>query len=158
MFISNNCLSFHLWWMENLLKHQKVSKYYETDCGPLLDIFADFKRAENSFWRNSANYGTPCHAIGYFVFYYHHFTYRTPCHAIGHLMIYRECYEFERALLLSDVFYLTLLRAGFKAPQGAGSSPFRLAWLHADLRNIAPVQLFVWITTIHKKGYSGRST
>ena len=33
MFISNNCPSFHLWRKENLLKHRKVSKYYELDCG-----------------------------------------------------------------------------------------------------------------------------
>ena len=32
MFISNNRLSFHLWRKENLVKHRKVSKYYETDC------------------------------------------------------------------------------------------------------------------------------
>ena len=32
MFISNNHPSFHLWWKENLVKHRKVSKYYETDC------------------------------------------------------------------------------------------------------------------------------
>ena len=32
MFISNNRASFHLWWKENLLKHQKVSKYYESSC------------------------------------------------------------------------------------------------------------------------------
>ena len=23
---------FHIWWEENLVKHRKVSKYYETDC------------------------------------------------------------------------------------------------------------------------------
>ena len=23
---------FHLWWKENLIKHQKVSKYYDHDC------------------------------------------------------------------------------------------------------------------------------
>ena len=33
MFIINNCASFHLCWKENLVKHQKVSKYYENDCG-----------------------------------------------------------------------------------------------------------------------------
>ena len=27
-----NQASFHLWWKENLLNHQKVSKYYEHDC------------------------------------------------------------------------------------------------------------------------------
>ena len=32
IFISNNHPSFPLWWNENLVKHQKVSKYYETDC------------------------------------------------------------------------------------------------------------------------------
>ena len=28
----NNRQSFHLWRMGNLVKHRKVSKYYETDC------------------------------------------------------------------------------------------------------------------------------
>ena len=32
VFISNNRTSFHLWWNENLVKHQKVSKYHKTDC------------------------------------------------------------------------------------------------------------------------------
>ena len=32
MFISNNRASFHLWSKENLVKHQRVSKYYENDC------------------------------------------------------------------------------------------------------------------------------
>ena len=32
MFITNNCASFHLWWKKNLVKHQKVSKYYENYC------------------------------------------------------------------------------------------------------------------------------
>ena len=32
MFISNNHPSFHLWLKKNLVKHLKVSKYYETDC------------------------------------------------------------------------------------------------------------------------------
>ena len=36
MFISHNRASFHLWWKENLLKHQKVSKYYESGCNNLL--------------------------------------------------------------------------------------------------------------------------
>ena len=29
MFISDNCAFFHLWWKENLVKHHRVSKYYE---------------------------------------------------------------------------------------------------------------------------------
>ena len=32
-FVTNNHVLFHLWWKENLLNHQKVSKYYEHDCG-----------------------------------------------------------------------------------------------------------------------------
>ena len=32
MFISNNHTPFHLWWKEHLVKHQRVSKYYENDC------------------------------------------------------------------------------------------------------------------------------
>ena len=32
MLISNNRASFHLRWKANLLKHQKVSKYYESGC------------------------------------------------------------------------------------------------------------------------------
>ena len=32
MFISNNCASFHLWWKKYLVKHHKVTKYYENDC------------------------------------------------------------------------------------------------------------------------------
>ena len=30
--ITNNPASFHLWWKENLLSQQKVSKHYELDC------------------------------------------------------------------------------------------------------------------------------
>ena len=32
MFTSNNRALFHWWWKENLVKHQKVSKYYENGC------------------------------------------------------------------------------------------------------------------------------
>ena len=32
MFINNNRTSFHLWWKRNLVKDQKVSKYYENNC------------------------------------------------------------------------------------------------------------------------------
>ena len=32
MFISNNRESFQLWGKENLVKNQKVSKYYGNDC------------------------------------------------------------------------------------------------------------------------------
>ena len=36
MFITNSRASFNLWWKENLVKHQKVSKYCDHDC---LQIF-----------------------------------------------------------------------------------------------------------------------
>ena len=32
MFITNNHGLFHLWWKEDLVKHQKVSKFYDHDC------------------------------------------------------------------------------------------------------------------------------
>ena len=32
MFVTNNLTSLHLWLNENLVKHQKVSKYYDYDC------------------------------------------------------------------------------------------------------------------------------
>ena len=32
MFIANDHNSFHLWWQENFVKHQKVLKYYDQDC------------------------------------------------------------------------------------------------------------------------------
>ena len=40
MFISNNRASSHLLWKENLVKHQKVSKYYEYGCS-LSDNFSN---------------------------------------------------------------------------------------------------------------------
>ena len=41
MFISNNCESFHLRQKENLVKHQKVSKYYENDSRFIFEIIRD---------------------------------------------------------------------------------------------------------------------
>ena len=38
MFKSDNCKLFHLLWKENLVKHQKVSKYYENDCRTIDDF------------------------------------------------------------------------------------------------------------------------
>ena len=60
---------------------------------------------KKSFQRNSVTYGMPCHAIGHFVFYYHHVTYRMPCHASGHLVIYHKCYGFERAFFTLRRFF-----------------------------------------------------
>ena len=42
MFISNNRPSFYLWGKENLVKHQKVSKYYENNCGFHMNYSTDF--------------------------------------------------------------------------------------------------------------------
>ena len=38
MFINNNGPLFHLWWKENLVKTQKVSKYHENDCLQIFDL------------------------------------------------------------------------------------------------------------------------
>ena len=51
----------------------------------------------------------------------------------------------KERFLLSGVFYLALLPAGFKASLEAGSSTSKLAGHHADLRNIVPARLFVSI-------------
>ena len=42
MFISNNHASFDLWWKENLVKHQEVSKRYENDRSYELAIYTVF--------------------------------------------------------------------------------------------------------------------
>ena len=75
-------------------------------------------------------------------------TYGALCHAIVHQLLPTHPFtasvtDLRERFLLSGVFYLTLLPAFFKAYLGAGSSISRLAGLHADLRNIAPAQLFV---------------
>ena len=50
MFISNNRASFRLWQKKNLLKHQKVSKYYKSGCRDRLSTLAeleDIRRTSN---------------------------------------------------------------------------------------------------------------
>ena len=53
IFISNNHPSFHLRWKKNLVKHWKVSKYYETDCRSIKAIYiytserSDYALSEN---------------------------------------------------------------------------------------------------------------
>ena len=100
----------------------------------LLTIFANFEQSKSR--SNSVTYGTPYHAIGPFVLYYHYVTYRTPCHASGYLVIYCKCFGFERAFFTLRCFlvYILLLFQGFP---GTGRSPSKLAGLHADIRNIA---------------------
>ena len=56
MFVSNSRASFHLWCKENLLKHQKVPKYYESNCskeewiGKYLQSFLSSTRVKLVFW------------------------------------------------------------------------------------------------------------
>ena len=64
---------------------------------------------------------------------------------------YRECYGCERAFFTFRRFLPYTPSCWFQALPRIGCSTSKLAGLHADLRNIAPVQLFVWITTIHKR-------
>ena len=61
----------------------------------------------------------------------------------------------ERLFYSQVVFTLLSFRLVSRPPWGQQFN-LKLAGLHIDLQNIAPAQLFVWITTIHKKGYSGR--
>ena len=53
MFISNNRASSHLWGKKILLKHQKVSKYYESGCS---NGSKYFKRDKKKSLQNSRNY------------------------------------------------------------------------------------------------------
>ena len=51
-------------------------------------------------------YGTPCDAIGHFIFYYHNVTYRTPYHASDHLVIYASAMDLRERFLLSGIFFI----------------------------------------------------
>ena len=44
MFITNNHDSVHLCWKQNLVKHQKVSKYYVHDCPPIFFLLFMFSK------------------------------------------------------------------------------------------------------------------
>ena len=83
-------------------------------------------------------------------------TYETLCHSSGHLVIYRECYRFERTFFYSQTYFTLHPFLLSQSLPEAGSSTSKLAELHADLRNIAPVRLCAWITTIHKWFICGR--
>ena len=80
----------------------------------LLTIFANFEQSKSR--SNSVTYGTPCHAIGHFVLYYHYVTYRTPCHASGYLVIYCKCFGFERAFFTLRCFLVYILPAFSRLP------------------------------------------
>ena len=82
---------------------------------------------KNSFRRNSVIYGTSCHAIGHFVFWYHHVTYRTLCHASVHLVIYRECYGFQRAFFTLRRFLLYTYSCWFQGFLGSEQFNFKVS-------------------------------
>ena len=67
MFISNNRASFHLWWKEHFVKHQKVSKYYENDCRQIHNrginiqaTFQDIASKSRLCIKSSNPWGTVC--------------------------------------------------------------------------------------------------
>ena len=86
-------------------------------------------------------------------------TYGTSCHARGHghfpPTLYRECYGFERAFFTLKPFLPYISSCCFQDLPGTGSSPSKVAGLHADHRNIALARLLFWNTAIHKR-YTGR--
>ena len=53
-FITNNHASFHLWWNENLVEYQKVSKYYDQDyiCAQknVWNVYKKFKFSWTQTW------------------------------------------------------------------------------------------------------------
>ena len=51
MFITNNHASFHLWWDENFVKHQNVSKYYDQDCRAWLARRGYLRRKTNALFK-----------------------------------------------------------------------------------------------------------
>ena len=63
-------------------------------------------------------------------------------------------------MIWEGVFYsqafFTLHHCIFQGFLRFGSSTSKSGGLHADLRNIVPAQLFVWITTIHRRFGIGR--
>ena len=118
----------------------------------LLVIFADFQQSKTPFGETPwlmRRHATPLVTL---FFWYHHVTYRTPCHVSGHPWSTTSATNLRKRFVPSSVFYLALLPAGLKPSLGAGSSTSKLAGFHADLRNIVQNRLFVWITTIHKRG------
>ena len=51
MFVSNNRASFPMWWEENLIKYQKVSNYYQNDCG-YCDAIQDRNKLHKKYVEN----------------------------------------------------------------------------------------------------------
>ena len=121
-------------------------------------IFADSKQPKTSFGKNSVTYGTSCHARGYFVLLL------SPCY----LQDTMSCQSSSSDLLwvlriwisdfYSQVFFT--LHSFLLVSRPPWGQQFNLKFSRVScwyFWNIASVRLFVWITTIHKKLYSGRS-
>ena len=66
--------------------------------------------------------------------------------------LYCECYGFESAFFTHWHFLLYTPSCCFQGLPGAGSSPWKVAGLHADHQNIALAWLLFWITAINKRG------
>ena len=69
-FITNNHALFHLWWKENLLNHQKVSRYYKHSCRghlqepkttPNFANYVKFKNVTLFFIFKNSQYYYTCH-------------------------------------------------------------------------------------------------
>ena len=61
-----------------------------------------------------------------------------------------------KSVFYSQAFFTLHFLLLFQGFPGASSSTSQSAGLHADHRNIAPAQLFVWITAIKKRFIWGR--
>ena len=143
VFVGSKSFRKKKWNRVNWLEIVLIASYTILLRRKLTCYFCWVSTSQNSFRRNFVNYGTPCHTIGHFVFWYHH--------ASGHLVIYRECYGSERAFFTLRCFLHYTPSCWFQGNSGAGISTLKLVGLHADIRNIVPARLFVWITTIHKR-------
>ena len=98
MFISNNGPSFHFWWKEKLVKHQKASEYYETDCRYLSLILVSLL--------GTCIWGTPC--LFSWVLCY---SIKNP-NRRGGLRIYMLCWKTPRNL---QIFHFSLRKQAFTA-------------------------------------------
>ena len=73
-------------------------------------------------------------------------TYWMQCHTIGYKVIYCKCYGFERAIFTLRCFFTSHSFPIFPSVPRAGSLVSTSAGLHTAAQNIAPAQMFVWIT------------
>ena len=125
----------------------------------LINYFADVSKLKNSFWRNSMTYGTPCQAIGHFVFLL------SPCYLqdtmpcqwtssdflLWVLRIWESDFNTQAFFTLHS--FLLVSRPPWGRQFNLNISSVS-CWY---FQNIAPAQLFVWIKTIHNKNMLVRS-